>query len=98
MGFTGNAQIFAPAGVVRYAFDLERQPYVTPFGEAGLGFLISHHRGHDTHFSGLILFGGGVEYRIRENLGVGGKGYLNFAPGPGEDFFGSLMGGVTWYY
>lgn len=98
LGFTGNVFLFAPSANARYTVDVPHRPQLKPFAEAGVGFLISKEKNHGTFGSGLFLIGGGVDYMIRENIGVGGKSYLNFAPGPGQDFFASFLGGVSFHY
>ncbi len=106
LGLDDKHVLFAPAGVVRFVFDVPELPQLRPFGEAGLGFLIDtrvrKRKGksdkRDTNINGLMLFGGGVEWMLRPNIGVGGKSYLNIAPGPGENFFLSFLGGASWYF
>lgn len=98
VGLAGNHLLFAPSGNVRYTFDVPALPRLKPYAEGGVGFLISKKKGDPTFGSGLIVLGGGADYMLRDNLGVGGRSYLNIAPGPGEDFFVSFLGGVSYYF
>ena len=98
IGFTGNHLLLGPTGNVRYTLELPSLPRLKPYAEGGLGFLVSKKKGDPTFGSALIVLGGGADYMLRENLGVGARSYLNIAPGPGEDFFISFLGGVSYYF
>ncbi|MCZ6690943.1 MAG: hypothetical protein O7H41_15240 [Planctomycetota bacterium] len=98
IGFNGNHLLLGPSLNARFTIDLPSLPRLRPYAEAGVGLLISKKKDHATFGSALIVLGGGADWMLRENLGVGARSYINIAPGPGEDFFMSFLGGVTYYF
>jgi len=94
IGVSDDNTLVGISGNVKYTIPVPEEPKVLPSLEAGAGVLISDQH-DDTETSFLIVLGGGLDYMITRNIGLGGHVYANPAPGPGEDFFVSFLFGLN---
>ena len=96
VGVSDEDTLVGISGNFKYSFILAEVPRLVPSVEAGAGVLVADTEENggddDSDTSFLLVFGGGADYMITNNFGVGSHVYFNPAPGPGEDFF------FSWYF
>lgn len=93
LGVADDHFLFAPSLDAKIVIDVESEPRLLPFAQAGLGFAYIDEDdagGDDSDDAGFLVHaGGGVDFFVTERLSLGTAVYFNFLPGEvqDEDFF-----------
>ncbi len=81
LGFTKDLYLQGLSAQAKYSFDPTGIPKLTPYVQAGLGFVYASldrgNRGTESATSFLIPFGGGVEYKLTDSISLDGGVLFN---------------------
>lgn len=97
VGFRKEETLVAPTLNARSRVDIPGVPVLKCCVEGGLGPLITKKGGGPTRGSLLLVVGGGMDHRLGEHWSLSAKTYLNFAVGATEQFFVSVLLGVSYH-
>jgi hypothetical protein len=95
VGVSDDDTLVGISGNVKYTVSLPDAPRILPSLEVGAGALISDRDNDDTEGAFLIVVGGGLDYMITSNLGLGGHVYADPFFGDETDAFVSFLFGLT---
>lgn len=105
LGVADDHFLFAPSLDAKIVIDVDSEPRLLPFAQAGLGFAYVDEdesgTGDADDAGFLVHAGGGVDFFVTERLSLGTAVYFNFLPGEvqDEDFFFSwhLITFTIWF-